>query len=311
MIDRNLCSRRRLLGTGLAAAAALSGFRTSPARAAGFQLVNPGALTVAALGELPASGLDNGKLIGTDGEIMSAIAAKLGIPVQPLILDNAATIESVRSGRSDVMLGNMRWTEKRAEVMALTDAVYYVTYGAVTRKDSKLPDTITIADLNGASLGTLTGASASADLKKVPGNAGVRFYDSSEAALRDIIANRLDFAILDPTLIAYSVSKDPSLNLKHVVFKPDPGFATLTNRSQTVFGMRLENPDLLDAVNAGVKWMWQTKQTQKIFAKYGLTEPTYFEPLATDPRIGVDRDASGRVLGPAAHQPKDYSGLFA
>ena len=310
MNDRSLCSRRRLLGAGLSAAA-LSGLRTAPAGAASFQTVSPGVLTVVALGELPASGLDNGKLIGTDGDIMSAIGAKLGIPLQPLILDNAATIESVHSGRADVMLGNMRWTERRAEVMALTDAAYYVTYGAVTRKDSKLPDTITIADLKGASLGTLTGASSSADIKRVPGNAGVRFYDTSEAALRDIIANRLDFAILDPTLVAYSVSKDPGLNLKHVVFKPDSAFATLTNRSQAVFGMRLENPDLLDAVNAGVKWMWQTKQTQKIFAKYGLTEPAYFEPLAVDPRIGVDRDASGRVLGPAAHQPKDYSSLFA
>jgi polar amino acid transport system substrate-binding protein len=311
MVERSSFSRRQFVRGGLAAGLVTGVGWSSASAAPAFKTINSGHLTVAALGELPASGLDNGKLIGTDGEIVVAIAAKLGLTVQPVMMDNASTIESVRSGRADIMIGNMRWTDKRAEVMALTDPAYYVTYGMVTRKDSKLSSTITIADLKGGRLGTLTGASSSADLKKIPDTSDVRFYDNSEAVLRDIIANRLDFGVLDPTLIAYSTMKNPNLNLKHIVVAPDPAFPTLTSRTQTVFGMPLDNPDLLDAMDAGLTWIWKTKQNQKIFAQYGLTEAAYFEPLAVDPRIGVDRDKDGNVLGPSAHKRKDYSGLFA
>lgn len=42
-----------------------------------------------------------------------------------------------------------------------------------------------------------------------------------------------------------------------------------------------------------------------------MTSPDYLLVPPTNPRIGVDRDASGAVLGPAAHAPKDYSALLA
>ena len=77
------------------------------------------------------------------------------------------------------------------------------------------------------------------------------------------------------------------------------------------FGAAFDNPDLLDAINAGLKWISKAGKSQAIFAKYGLDDPAYFQPLSTDPRIGVDRDGSGKVLGPTAHVPKDFSQFFA
>jgi polar amino acid transport system substrate-binding protein len=34
-------------------------------------------------------------------------------------------------------------------------------------------------------------------------------------------------------------------------------------------------------------------------------------PPEPNPRIGVDRDRSGRLIGPSAHDPKDFSALFS
>ena len=42
-----------------------------------------------------------------------------------------------------------------------------------------------------------------------------------------------------------------------------------------------------------------------------MKSPNYLVPSASDPRIGVDRDADGNILGPAAHKPKDFAALFA
>jgi Alcohol dehydrogenase GroES-like domain len=75
-------------------------------------------------------------------------------------------------------------------------------------------------------------------------------------------------------------------------------------------GMNMNNHDLFDAVNAGVKWLWRTKTNAKDMQKYGVGNPDYLVPPAKNPRLGVDRDANGNILGPGAHTPKDFSSFF-
>ena len=47
------------------------------------------------------------QLLGADGEMISLIAAKLDLTMQPALMEWSATVQSVRSGRADVMLRNM------------------------------------------------------------------------------------------------------------------------------------------------------------------------------------------------------------
>ena len=44
--------------------------------------------------------------------------------------------------------------------------------------------------------------------------------------------------------------------------------------------------------------------------KYGVSNPDYLVPPPKNPRIGVDRDEVGNVIGPGAHKPKDFAALF-
>ena len=90
-----------------------------------------------------------------------------------------------------------------------------------------------------------------------------------------------------------------------------PSIPDLTGKGRAVMGMSMDNVDLFDAVNAGVKWLWDTKKNAAILAQNGMTSPDYLGKPSNDPRIGVDRDAAGAILGQAAHTPKDYSSLFA
>jgi polar amino acid transport system substrate-binding protein len=75
--------------------------------------------------------------------------------------------------------------------------------------------------------------------------------------------------------------------------------------------MNQDNPDLFDAVNDGVRWLWKTRLNAEMLKKYGIGNPDYLEPPSPNPRIGVDRDASGALIGPGAHTPKDFSALFS
>ena len=138
-----------------------------------------------------------------------------------------------------------------------------------------------------------------------------KLYDNSDGCVRDVVAGRLDFALLDRPHIDYLILKNPHWNLKTVPFTSDPAFPQLTSRQHTVMGMNQGNFDLFDAVNAGVKWMWQTRQNAALMQKYGMSDPDYLVPPEKNLRLGVDRDTIGNVIGPGAHKTKDFSSLFA
>jgi polar amino acid transport system substrate-binding protein len=57
--------------------------------------------------------------------------------------------------------------------------------------------------------------------------------------------------------------------------------------------------------------MWKTGQNAALMKKYGISNPDYLVAPEKNPRIGVDRDAEGNVIGSGAHKAKDYSALFA
>jgi polar amino acid transport system substrate-binding protein len=302
--------RRRdfMFGAGTALIAA-SNRRVSAAPS--FKTVTPGVLTIANSGEMPMISVEDGKLIGSDAEIVAVIAQKLGLDVKSAQMEWSSTVQSVRSGRADIMVGNMGWTPARANALLITDAIYYAGAFVCMKKDQPFTTTIGIADVKGHSIGTVNGFTIVPEMKKIPGATEVKLYDSSDGCVRDVVAGRLDFAVLDGPLVDYMILKNPNWNLKQVALTADAAYPQLTSKQHTVMGMNQENHDLFDAMNAGVKWMWQSKQNAALMRKYGITNPDYLAPPEKNPRVGVDRDAEGNVIGPGGHKTKDFSSLFA
>src|SRR3954470_5581614 len=152
-----LKSSRRELILGLGAAAALVTNRTRAVAATPtFKTVEPGVLTIANSNEMPMIAVEDGKLIGSDAEIITAIAAKMGLGVKSAQMEWSATVQSVKSGRADIMMGNMGWTPARAAALLITDAIYYAGTFVCMKKD--LPFTaFTVNDAKGHSIGTVNG----------------------------------------------------------------------------------------------------------------------------------------------------------
>src|SRR6202789_4522748 len=301
-------SRRRfVVGRGRGA---LVGSSRRSFAAPSFKTVEPGVLTIANSNEMPMIAMEDGKLIGSDAEIIATIAAKMGRVVKPAQMEWSATVQSVKSGRADIMMGNMGWTPARAAALLITDAIYYAGTMVCMKQDQPFTS-FTVNDAKGHSIGTVNGFTIVPEMKKLPGVGEVKLYDNSDGCVRDVVAGRLDFAVLDAPLVDYMILKNPNWNLKQVPMAPDPGFPQLTSKQHTVMGMNQQNFDLFDAVNAGVKWMWKTKQNAALMQKYGIANPDYLVPPEKNPRIGVDRDAQGNVIGPGPHTPNDFSAVFA
>ena len=261
-------------------------------------------------GDMPMTSIKAGKMIGTDGDMITAIAQELGLSVKPALMEWSATIESVRTGRTDIMLGNMGWTPVRAKVLLLTDGIYYVGKHVVMKKNNPF-DKVTVGDIKGYSIGTVTGFTTVPEMKRIPGTTEVKLYDTTDACIRDVVAGQLDFAMLDAPTVDYMILQNPNWGLKQVPLVHDVAFPVLTGKNVAVMGMNQNNPDLFDAVDEGVKWLWKTKRNATILAKYGIGNPDYLVAPEPNPRIGVDRDAKGNLIGPGAHKMKDYLALFA
>ena len=198
----------------------------------------------------------------------------------------------------------------RAKVLLLTDAIYYVGKQVAMNKNNPLAK-MTIGDMKGHNIGTVSGFTIVPDLKKIPGITDVKLYDTTDACIRDVLAGRLDFAMLDAPTVDYMILQNPNWGMKQIPLLYDAAFPVLTRKDVIVMGMNESNPDLFDAVNDGVKWMWKTKLNVNTLVKYGLSNPDYLSPPEPNPRIGVDRDAKDNLIGPGAHKMKDYSALFA
>ena len=302
-------SSRRGFMVGIGATLLAASGRSTLA-APSFKTVEPGILTLANSNEMPMIAMEDGKLVGSDAEIIATIAAKLGLGVKSAQMEWSATVQSVKSGRADVMLGNMGWTPARAQALLITDAIYYAGTFVCMKKDKPF-NSFSVNDAKGHSIGTVTGFTIVPEMKKLPGVGEVKLYDNSDGCVRDVVAGRLDFAVLDAPLVDYMILKNPDWNLKQVPMAPDPAFPQLTSKQHTVMGMNQQNFDLFDAVNAGVKWLWKTKQNAVLMQKYGIGNPDYLVPPEKNPRLGVDRDADDNVIGPGAHPTKDFSSLFA
>lgn len=262
---------------------------TTGAQAQALDVIKPGELTIAFTSDMPGTGYQDGKMIGYDGEILQRIADKLRLKVKPALMEWSGTIASVQSRRVDVMAGTMGWTEQRSKIMTLSDPIHYFKNG-ITQLDKH--NWTRLKDLQDKKVGTITGFSFVPELRKISG-LQLSLYDTSDAAVRDLLAGRLDAVIGDPPVMQYAISRNPQWPLKFNAFTDaSPDFPLLTGLGQVVFGLHKASPELAKAVNAEIAQLWKSCELRKIGATYGLVQDVWYTPAGQNFRAGVDRSTA-------------------
>ena len=254
------------------------------------QTGTPGVLKVAFNGDMPMTGQDaNGNLIGTDGSLMVLIAENLGLKVEPHLMEWSAEIQSTKQGKTDIMHGAMGWIESRTKIMLLTDPIYYFGTAATMKKGNNWT---TFADMKGRCVSTVSGFTLVPELKSVEGIGEVKLYDTTDGALRDLIAGRCDMALLDPPLIQLAINENPDWNLQQLAIEPEPDkYPIMSQKYNVIFGINKELKELHDAVNEQIAKIWADCLNVKSMANFGLSDKSWFDPPAAEEniRIGVDR----------------------
>jgi ABC-type amino acid transport substrate-binding protein len=304
-LNRREALRALVVSTAIAPLIGRAAF-AQPA-APNLKTIEAGYLTCAIAGDLPMTGVKDGQFIGADVEIVGAIAERLGLKMKPALMEWAATIEAIRTGRADVMFGNMGWSKPRSEVLAITDPIYYVTRFLVQKPGRNIDS---VEALKGLKMGTVQGFTPIPDMRRIPGLAELKLYDTSDGVVRDVIAGRIDTAVLDGPVLDYQIARNPAWGLTQVAMKVNPEFPVLTGRNHAVLGVNQSKCELFQALNQGIAWAWRTGVNKKALEKYGLTNPAYLTAVEKPPRLGVDRDEANKVIGPMQACTGDYSAFF-
>jgi polar amino acid transport system substrate-binding protein len=283
---------KSMVRAGLLAAAAtflLAGQAQDKVFAAELELVEPGSLVVAFNGDMPGTGWQDGKLVGLDGELMQWVADNMGLPVKPALMEWAAEIQSVKTRRVDVMHGMMGWNDQRIKVINISDPIYY---GGANITQKKSTNWSTVKELEGRTIATIQGFGWIDQLKAIEGTE-LKLYDTSDAAIRDLLAGRIDALFADPPLIQFAIAKNPDWDIHALPIQQDfdEKYSLLTGKYNVVFGLSQDAPELLAAFNEKIAEIWATCKNQEIAAKYGLGDASWFEPGSLNLRAGVDRPA--------------------
>lgn len=274
---------------GLAMAAGML-FSVTNASADDIKTIEPGKLTIGMNGDMPMTQVKDGVLSGTDGELMVYVAKKLGLEPKVVQMDWAALIEATKQGKVDVMHGAMGWIEPRTKIMNLTDPIYYFGTLLAQKEENNYS---TFADMKGKSVGTVTGFTLVPELKGVEGIGEVKLYDTSDGVMQDLVAGRLDMAILDPPLVQWAIVQHPEWKLKQVPLAPEADkYPIMSTKYSVIFGVNKDEKALADAMSKIISEdIWKNCINVKTMANYGMGDKAWFIPPSPDPRVGVDRPA--------------------
>ncbi len=270
-----------------AIAASLALAATGAVAAEPYKLIEPGALSVAITGDMPGLVARDGKLVGYDGDILQTAATNLGLKIKPVPMEWSGAIAAVQSSRVDLIGGNVAWTKQRAEVLSLTDPTGYFQNGVTQKGDTNWTR---LADLQNRKVGSITGFSFLPELRRIKG-LELSLYDSSDAALRDLLTGRIEAMIGDPPVIDYAIAQNPSWGLRNVPFSDNnPEFPLLTAVvRQYVFGLSKDNKALADALSGEIRKLWASCEVKRIGARYGNVNQANYTPAPDNFRAGVDR----------------------
>jgi polar amino acid transport system substrate-binding protein len=194
-----------------------------------FKTVTPGKLTIAIYSYPPFSVTqdENGQIGGIDAEIAKKVAADNCLEAQPMIVDPAATVQAVVSGKADVAVGAWDRTAARSKVLGLSAPTYLDPMGIYSKDGID-----SIAGLVGKNVGTVQGYVWVADLQKVLGDK-LKLYPNPQTLSQDLEAGRIDVAVDGYTTGAYGQHTGGFQDLKIVIAKPDDRVAASAKSAQS------------------------------------------------------------------------------
>lgn len=283
-----------LTGCGGTSNATAQNAKSSGKSSSGLGTLQSGQLSVAIESYMPYTGLQGGKIIGLDGDIINAVAATLHLQVKPVLTDFTGMLGDVQSHRVDITVGGVAWSPARQQVGLFTDPPYYSPPAMGVQAGHNYS---TVSSLEGLNIGTVTGYVWVSSIKAIP-RATLHAYPNANDVFSDLSAGRINAAFLDPLLIIYYQHQRPDQHVKAEYLTPPTDAQVKQNPAyqyfrpyMTGFYLPKQEPKLAAAVSAQIRAMYADGQMAALIKKWGGDPSQFLTPAAwmAAERRGVDR----------------------
>jgi len=156
--------------------------------------------------------VENGQLVGYDIDLGNELAKRMGVKPQWVKIDFRGLIPALTSGRVDMLLTAMAYTEDRAARIAFSDPYFMTGVAAAYAPNIVLEKP---EDLIGKRIGVQIGTSGEQFVRELIGDkvGSLRTYDEFLLAIRDLEAGRVDVVVNTGPTIAFNV-KQRGINVK-------------------------------------------------------------------------------------------------
>ncbi len=226
--------------------------------------VAPGKLTVAIYEYPPFSLTTGGDVGGVDGEMLKTIAKDACLTLVPEVVDPAATIQYVISGKADIAGGDWYRTAERAKVLGLSYPTYLDQMGIYSKSGAS-----TVQAMVGKQVGTVSGFLWVTDLQKLLGT-NLHLYPNPVALAQDLEAGRIEIGVDSYGTGAYAQKHGgyPGIIIK--VAEPDPRVRASAEAAQANLLYTKGNTSLGEAMDADIQAMHKDGAIAKYLSSFGL-----------------------------------------
>lgn len=199
--------------------------------------------------------MENGKLVGFDIDLSNLIAADLGVKADIQVVDFKGLIPALKSGKTDMLITALTYTEERARQVAFSKP-YYPTAMAITVRKSEAGIASKDA-LRGKKLGAEMGSTGDKEARAVP-DADTKTYDTLMLAMKDLEIGRLDAVISTLPPVQYLIHRNFQ-DLK-VSYRYNEGYVAIA--------MRPEDRRLLAAIDQALDHLKSSGKMRELEIKW-------------------------------------------
>jgi polar amino acid transport system substrate-binding protein len=230
-----------------------------------FTTIAQGKLTVAIYEYPPfTTAASDAAIGGVDSDIVKRFAAANCLTVTPVVVDPAATIQYVLSGKADVATGDWYRTAEREKVMGLSYPTYLDQMGIYSKAGLSKVD-----DLLGKKVGTVSGFLWVAELQKLLGG-NLSLYPNPVALAQDLAAGRVEVGVDSYGTGVYAQKSGGYPGIQIKVAEPDQRVQASIQAAQACIIYSKANPEFGKALDDAIEQLHKSGQLAEILKSYDL-----------------------------------------
>ena len=220
-----------------------------------------GKLTVATSPDFPPfESLEGNEVVGIEVDILTLIAAELGVELEIIPMDFDSVLLGVQSAKYDCGMSGITASEERKQNMLFTAPYYNAAQVIVVKEGSSITGK---ADLDGKKVSVQSGTTADAGCTKAGYN--VQAFTANADAKAALTTGKVDAWVVD--------------NLTAIQMVEDGDGLVILDENMTeepyAFAFAFGSEDLVAEIDKILKELIDDGTVEEIFASYG---ETYFKP---------------------------------